>query len=407
MANVGDSREQVQRVDGGGASRDEHIYSVDMVRVITFACVIAVHTISTVNPLDSKPWGGAAMLLHFTREAFFVLTAFVLTSRYRARIPKAVPFWRRRFLLVGVPYLVWSLIYSTIMLICNPRPSARETVISLFYNLGTGQAWFHLYFLLVSLQFYLLFPLFARLLRITRGHHLALVLASAGGQALLDLWMHDPAPHGAKAWYMHFAGSYVISYQFFMVLGGVAAMHCDRVNAWLRSHHRLVAVAVIVTGLLAEGHYVWRVTHGGNAIYDSDVFQVVNIPWSIAVVAAIYAIGLAWSERRELGSSSSFVERASQRSFGVFLAHPLILWMLTVGKSSSLASHLPAPLSSVAVYLVAITGSLAFVELLRRTRLSLALTGKRRDRPGPGKVNPATQHLTPVTVADRSAGLGA
>jgi peptidoglycan/LPS O-acetylase OafA/YrhL len=405
VGNVGDSREQVRQVTDAARrapGRAVHIYPVDMVRVLTFACVIAAHTISTVNPLDSVLWGGAAMLLHFTREAFFVLTAFVLTSRYRDSPPKAVPFWRRRFLLVGVPYLVWSLVYSTIEFVSFPRSSTRETVISLLYNLGTGQAWFHLYFLLVSLQFYLLFPLFARLLRATKGHHVALVVASAAGQVLLDLWMHDPAPQGAKAWYLHFASSYVISYQFFMVLGGVVAMHRDRVDAWLRSNPRLIIAALIVTGMLAEGQYIWKIAHGGNAIYDTDVFQVVIIPWSVAVVAGFYAIGTAWSARRDAGPKSRFVERASDRSFGVFLAHPLILWALTAAGPSSPASHLPAPLSSVAVYLVAVTGSLAFVELVRRTPLSLTLTGKRRVKPHPMRAVP--EHSVEQLVPDRSAG---
>lgn len=410
MTNVGESGERARSAGSAArraSGRADHIYPVDMVRVLTFACVIAVHTISTVNPIDSKPWGGAAMLLHFTREAFFVLTAFVLTSRYRDSPPEAVPFWKRRFLLVGVPYVVWSLIYSAIGL-SSAGESPGQTAISLLYNLGTGRAWFHLYFLLVSLQFYLLFPLFARLLRATRGHHVALLVASAAGQVLLDLWMHDPIPTGVKSWYLHFAGSYVISYQFFMVLGGVVAMHRAEVDAWLRAHHRLVLASVIVTGLLAEGRYIWTVTHGGNAIYDTDVFQWVVIPWSVAVVAGFYAIGNVWSERRGSGGLSRFVERASDRSFGVFLVHPIILWLLTVGDSSSLASHVPAPLSSLVVYLVAVTGSLGFVELARRGRLSLALTGKRRSKPRPVDADAAVRESrperTPVTVPDRSPG---
>ncbi|HEY4702145.1 MAG TPA: hypothetical protein VIH64_09660, partial [Streptosporangiaceae bacterium] len=60
-----------------GASRG-HVYAVDLLRVLTFAAVIAVHIVTTVNPPDSVPAGGTAMLLHFTREAFFALTAFVL-----------------------------------------------------------------------------------------------------------------------------------------------------------------------------------------------------------------------------------------------------------------------------------------------------------------------------------------
>jgi surface polysaccharide O-acyltransferase-like enzyme len=390
----------VAETAGRAQRRAEHIYPVDMVRVLTFACVIAVHTISTVNPIDSRAWGGAAMLLHFTREAFFVLTAFVLTSRYPMGPGRAVPFWRRRFLLVGVPYLVWSLVYSGIGLAAAPRsPGASVDVV--LYNLATGQAWFHLYFLLVSLQFYLLFPLFTRLLQATREHHIGLVATSALVQVLLDLWMHDPAPTGVKSDYLHFAGSYLVSYQFYLVLGGVAAMHRQQIDAWVRRQHRAVIAFAALAGALAEGRYLWAIEHGGNAVYDTDVFQVVIIPWSVAVVALFYLVGTFWADRRGPGPKSRMVERASDRSFGVFLVHPVILWALTAAGPSSPAAHLPAPLSTLAVYLVAVCGSLVFVELIRRTPVSLVLTGKRRARrrPATSAAVPAPRRI-PAPVPD-------
>jgi peptidoglycan/LPS O-acetylase OafA/YrhL len=161
-----------------------HVYAVDLVRVLTFACVIAVHTVATVNSADSVPAGGAAMLLHFTREAFFSLTAFVLVHRYRDRL-HIRPFWRRRFLLVGVPYVIWSVIYSGLALITTPVPPTAA-LIQLARNLLTGTAWYHLYFLVVTMQFYLLFPLFLRLLRASagrRGGHFALLGAGLGPRA--------------------------------------------------------------------------------------------------------------------------------------------------------------------------------------------------------------------------------
>ena len=71
-----------------------HVPSADVVRVLTFACVIAVHTLSTTHPLDDPRADGLVMLLHFTREAFFVLTAFVLMHRYGTTPPRTGPLWR-------------------------------------------------------------------------------------------------------------------------------------------------------------------------------------------------------------------------------------------------------------------------------------------------------------------------
>lgn len=354
-----------------------HVHQADMVRVLTFACVIAVHTISTVNPLDSVPGGAVAMLLHFTREAFFVLTAFVLMHRYRDAAPRPGPFWRRRFLLVGVPYVVWSVVYTGLSLATAPLPPA-DAATMLVRNLLTGTAWYHLYFLLVSMQFYLVFPLFRWLLLRTRRHHLLLLAASAVLQVGIDLWLHDPAPAGAKADLLPFVGSFLLSYQFFLVLGGVAALHLTSLTAWIRRHPALVAVAVVLTGAAAEGWYWWSIATGAGAQFAIDVFQPVMIPWSIAVVAAFFALGTVWTDRRRGGPASRFVEGASDRSFGVFFVHPVILWALTVAGGTAPAAQLPAPWSSFAAYAVAVVGSLAIVEVLQRTPLSLALTGRHR-----------------------------
>ncbi len=87
--------------------RRGHVYEADVVRVLTFACVIAVHTISHTEPATSIPANGFEMLLHFTREAFFCLTGFVLLhqSLGRARPLPTLTFWRRRLLAVCVPYI--------------------------------------------------------------------------------------------------------------------------------------------------------------------------------------------------------------------------------------------------------------------------------------------------------------
>ena len=298
-------------------ARSSHVYPADMVRVLTFACVIGVHTISTVNPLDDVAAGASTMLLHFTREAFFVLTAFVLMHRYRDNAPTTLPFWRRRFLLVGVPYLVWSVIYTGVARVEAPLAPAAAAHL-LLINILTGTAWFHLYFLLVSMQFYLLFPVFRWLLRATRGRHGRLLLAGAVLQVLTDLWLHDPTPTGFKADLLPYAGSIFLSYQFFLVLGGVVAMHLDRVDAWIRGHTGAVVGAFVVTGVAAEAWYQVTVPSVG-AVFGTDVFQPVMILWVVAVVAAFWALGEAWSDRRRGGLASRFVERASDRSFGVFL----------------------------------------------------------------------------------------
>ncbi|MGH3684484.1 MAG: acyltransferase family protein [Pseudonocardiaceae bacterium] len=64
--------------------------------------------------------------------------------------------------------MVWSVIYTGLALITAPlRPTAALTQLGI--NLLTGTACYHLYFLVVTMQCYLLFPLFFRFLRASAG----------------------------------------------------------------------------------------------------------------------------------------------------------------------------------------------------------------------------------------------
>lgn len=355
-----------------------HVYAVDLVRVLTFASVIAVHTVATVNPPDSVPAGGAVMLLHFTREAFFVLTAFVLMHRYRDRL-LAGPFWRHRFWLIGAPYAIWTIIYSGLSLITTPlAPGAA--LIQLGRNLLTGTACYHLYFLIVTMQFYLLFPAFRRLLLLTRGRHHWLLAGGAVAQVAINAGLHVAQPSGIAEKLWHYDGSFVGSYVFYLLLGGVVALHIDRAQAWVRAHPLAVVVALLLTGAAAEGWYLRSVGTGVPALVASDVFQAVMVPWCVAVITALFTLGVAWTARRGTGLASRAILIGSDRSFGVFLVHPMLLWAWMLGPAGWLSTRIPALWSTVFAFVAVVAVSLLFVEVLRHSPLSLALTGKRRPR---------------------------
>ncbi len=316
--------------------RRGHVYEADVVRVLTFACVIAVHTISHTEPDTSIPANGFEMLLHFTREAFFALTGFVLLHQALSR-PTPLPartFWRRRILVVGVPYLAWSIIYSGIQSTAG-FGSWTAQLRHLASNIAYGTAWYHLYFLLVSMQIYLLFPLIERLIRATARHHVTLLATSCVGQlVILSYQMYDPPRHGWLADVADHQDALIINYQFYVLLGAVAAFHLDRVRAFISGHSRGVLIAVGASAIGAEAWYLIAANTGTSPLQASNVLQPATLVWSVAAVAGLFLVGTRYAERRVAGSGlDRALSVASDRSFGVFLVHPLILWLLLQGQS--------------------------------------------------------------------------
>jgi peptidoglycan/LPS O-acetylase OafA/YrhL len=365
------------------SERRQHVYEADVVRVLTFACVIAVHTVAHTEPTNSVGANGFEMLLHFTREAFFVLTGFVLLhqSLARSRPMAAGAFWRRRLAAVGVPYVTWSIIYTGIQATAGWRSSSYE-LNHLLSNLAFGTAWYHLYFLLVSMQIYLLFPLIDRLVRATLGHHALLLISSATAQlVILSYQMYWPPKHGWLASVANHQDALIISYQFYVLLGAVAAMHLDELRALAVKYRRGVIVAVLTGAIGAEAWYLLAVRSGVGAERAAAVLQPVMLVWAVAAVAGLFLLGTRYQRRRVAGSRlDRALATASDRSFGVFLVHPLVLWLLLQGQVRWLPNFPDLPLTVVA-YVAVVAGSLAATELFRRTPLSLALTGRRELRP--------------------------
>ncbi len=356
-------------------TRRRHVHEADVVRVLTFACVIAVHTIHYTNPAQSVGANGVEMLLHFTREAFFCLTGFVLVHQSLGRPLAVKPFWRKRFLAIGIPYVVWTVIYEVIKV----HESGLALVRHLPQDLVLGTAWYHLYFLLVSMQIYLVFPVILWLVRRTAGHHAALLTLSAVIQLAWTGWLMYGAP--SSGWLEHLAvnaDALLPSYQFYVLVGAVAAFHFERTIEAVRTYRAAILALAVIVAFATEVFYLVAVQRGTSPSQAASVLQPAMLPWALASIALLFALGSLWDERRVPGSRlDRGLDRASDRSFAVFLVHPLMLWLLLEGLARWWHVTL-GPALSIGAYVFVLATSLAAAELIRHSYLSLPLSGRPR-----------------------------
>jgi peptidoglycan/LPS O-acetylase OafA/YrhL len=357
------------------------------VRVLTFACVIAVHALSHTNSGASTRSATAGMLLHFTREAFFVLTGFVLFHTHYRKPLAVQAFWRKRLTLVGIPYLLWTLIYNVNA--ATPHPEEASWWQHFGYEVLTGRACYHLYFLLVSLQIYLLMPALLWVVRRAEGHHGLLFGAAAGLEVAITFGLHDVVGNaplaGVPGILANHSDTLLPSYLLYVVAGALAAVHLLQWQSWVDRHLRLIGggfVVVLAFTIWAHDAQV----HGPATIgYATQVLQPAMIPWSLAAVVALYALGSVWARRQSTGAvgrrTELALQKASHASFGVYLVHPLFLDFLSDHGFGLPHSFLPPPWSAIVLVVVVGLLSFAVVEAMSRTPLSLALTGRPRRKP--------------------------
>jgi peptidoglycan/LPS O-acetylase OafA/YrhL len=393
--------------DTAGRERSRpRIIALDLIRVLIIAFVVAVHTLAIGGGEVTLALGAFIIVFHTSRELFFLLTTLVLTYNYgHRRQVRWLAFWRRRYSLVVPAYAVWSLIY---FLADGERLDPFSAALIAFgHDLLTGDARYQLYFLLVTMQVYLAFPLLRWLLRKTSGHHLALFLAVCAYQLALTFAMYyHPVTHGPVAVLVRTAGSGSLlpAYLLYVVGGAMAGWHFDSLAAFTRRHASAASVALVAgAGVCAGlGSYFTGIIVGGEGPGTaSAVFQPVVVIETLAFAWALLAAGLLWADTG--ARHGRLIAAGGDCSFGIYLAHPLVLQgtLLLAGAAGVLTAIRDGP---AAVELAALLGvgvpvvygvSWALVFLVRRTPLSLVLTGRQRQKSritGPGDVtSPASR----------------
>lgn len=374
-----------------------HVPQIDVVRIVPMVGVVAVHTVVFTQPVASVGAAALLMLLHANREVFFFVTAFLLLhSTQGVGGAGWIRFWRRRYPLVVLPYLAWTFVYWLQTENWAPWPPAPALGL-LGIDLALG--WFHLYFLLVTMQLYAVFPLLAWLVRRTRGRHWQLLGASAAVQiAFMALFEYGSSvtPGPLRTWFAY-AQVEATSYELAFVAGAVAADHVAECLAWVRAHGRLALAAAAGAALAAEAWFAGNLALGKTAQQAADVFQPAGLLVLGGAVIALLVLG-DWLVRTWSADSRVWrgVKTAARASFGVYLAHMLAMQGLLLTPLGSLIglTALPLPVEGAAVLAAVLGVTFAFVLALQHTPLSLVLTGRPRPRR-----HPAAAATVQVSVA--------
>ena len=363
---------------GGGR---QHLYQIDVLRILPMIGVVATHILIFCAPAEDVAGNTVLMFLHVNRELFFFVSAFVLffSTGAGAGPLRTVPFWRKRYPLVVGPYLAWTLIYWPLS---NGIPVPLGPALQvLLLDLGLG--WFHLYFLLVTMQFYLLFPIVAWLVRVTRPWHGTVVIVSAvvqlGMSALIQYWWGwMPWP---MQWLLQWGQVEWPTYQFYFIAGAIAAARLDEVLGWMRRHRRL-ALGLIAGGIVVgEGWYGLNLLLGQTPAIASGVIQPSVLILSLACIAGLWTLAERWLRTQALeGRLWRSIRVSADASFGVYLVHMVPLLLLT---EQPILTWLPTdqlawPLSAVVRFAIVVTVTAGLIWVFRRTPLSMLLTGRRR-----------------------------
>jgi peptidoglycan/LPS O-acetylase OafA/YrhL len=373
---------------GGTRRRLDH---VDAMRPIKQAAVISTHAIIFLAPVGLAQTN-LLIFTHFSREAFLFVSACMLAYSYRdvARLDLG-HYWRRRFLSVGVPYLAWTVIYFVYLSLVARATfpyyhvNVHELVsLHALRHLGhlVATGYYHLYYLLVILEFYVIFPVLLRAVQWARRWHGRLLLLALLAQVLYCAFWPQIFSLFVRAHLLTNERGFwetrlVTSYTFYLVAGVIVAMHLAEVHDWICAHRPLILIGTLVAGvgaaLLNNWHLAGEV--GRIVVPGVNPFAVLVIPYNVGAILCVYLLGVYLvSPQRSLRTRAA-VKSGSDNAYGIYLSQ--MVWIPLLVR---LWSHFHprvhwAVLTGFSVVIVYLAG-FAFSALVSRTPLARAVTGR-------------------------------
>jgi len=327
-------------------SERRHLYEVDLMRGFVMLFVLSVHTLSAfIGILSSSKsafmiMSGILTSLHFTRETFMFITGLVLFVTYYHSEFNPLRFWLKRLTLVAVPYVAWNVVY--ILSEGTYEPSFTWSFSAILHELGNSLMFgnqFFLYYVLVSIQLYVVFPLLLFGLRKTERWHVHIFILSFLAELIFMYLSKSVLPHIRAASLplilrdmdVHRA-EFVLTYQFWFIAGGIFSAHYSEIRDYIVRHARALWIAFGVILLLLYGHYILdSLVLGESYGQATTVLQPIMIPYSLMVTVIALLLGCGWASRRlrmRWRHFSRFVKLASETSFGIFLVQPFPLMLM-------------------------------------------------------------------------------
>jgi peptidoglycan/LPS O-acetylase OafA/YrhL len=309
---------------------------IDIVRGIAIIGVIMVHSTSSAiaNMMGDNLYGVYNFLNIFFKigtTSFIFLSSFVLFYNYYPKpltIARFTKFYRNRLLYIIVPYLLFSTIYFLLQWQQSGSVWDAQRMLSSFGNkILTGKAYTHLYFVFISIQLYVLFPIILFLFQRFRWLAASAIVVGIALQWGFLLWNRE-------YWQVTNRGSWSPTYFGQYFLGAWLGIYFDRVRSWLiitkdKVTRSRVVIWIVLWGVwLASGIsyvYIFYQARANKMVFHNALYDAL---WDIyTMLTPIVLIQVAFLISR--GIQSPIWIRALRHlgivSFGVYLFHPLVL----------------------------------------------------------------------------------
>jgi surface polysaccharide O-acyltransferase-like enzyme len=301
------SSAQMSEVKEIGKDDRDKLHELDYIRFIACMAVMLIHITATgVTGYIHGSFPHLVMLvinnsLKFTTPIFIFISGVTSFYSYRKREFKYFQFLKRRLSKVLTAYFLWCIIYYLAYI----KIGYYTWDINFFIiSVLQGTMVYHLYFVIIIVQMYIVGPLFYNLLKNTDKKVAILIFA-----AIVSLLSTE---------FIRFELSdrLFIKYIIFYMLGIYVSLEKQLFVSWIERHKMHVVACFLATG------FAYTVV----SYYDMSISTYVWFFYSIASVFFVYYVGLVMKDLCR--KYYSFIKLFGQSSYYIYLMHPLVLTVM-------------------------------------------------------------------------------
>ncbi|MGN7470582.1 acyltransferase [Brevibacillus sp. SAFN-007a] len=327
--------------------RKERIAELDLIRAFAFLAVVYQHVIGVfirekgLSEQAAIVYGMLFHLLKFAVPAFVFITGLVLFYNYYEKV-NYLAFLRKRITEIVVPYAIWSAIYLTVVQTKLPEAGGAFFWL-LFKKLVTGTASYHLWFVAMIFQFYLLYPLWQKvfrwLQRLAAGRlrffAVGAVVACVYASLMWFSARYIPAHPGdfdggwLETFFIKYRDRNSFYYFGYFLLGGVAAVALPAFRDSLRKRWPLILGACCLLYVWI-GYELFRDSGSGTINLNVATSLKPSMFWyTVASLLIVYGLAL-WIGKKQ-AAWVHWLGLVGKYSYGAYLMHALILTYVMKG----------------------------------------------------------------------------
>lgn len=309
--------------------------AIEYIRGISMLGVVGIHIGSQYlsNPTPNLHLVALfEICTRFSVPIFFFISAFGLFYNMDMSRPFTMvdykSFLIRRGKTVMIPYLVWSLFY----IFHNAILYGYLTSLSfggIFSNLIFGTGSYQLYFMVLLLWFYLLMPLWIKLVQWCDNRKLVLllILQIAINYALDELvnpyYMEESFLKTLLTYRLNY---WVIYYFFTFVLGGYLAVHSDFFHQLMQKHRTAIVTSFWLTLALLLGYYYKLEYINGytplEGVFTAHQLCPAGVLYTVAASLFFFTI---FTYRKFPDIFCPLLSLLGKHSYFAYLAHPIAI----------------------------------------------------------------------------------